>query len=50
MVFDNPLREELLVSRVGSHRDLAGGNVAVPQGPGLGVEVDLDALARHAVR
>ena len=50
MVFDNPLREELLVARVGSHRDLVGGNVAVPQGPGLGVEVDLDALARHAVR
>ena len=50
MVFDNPLREELLVSRVGSHRDLVGGNVVVPQGPGLGVEVDLDALARHVVR
>jgi L-alanine-DL-glutamate epimerase-like enolase superfamily enzyme len=50
MVFDNPLREELLVSRVGSHRDLVDGNVAVPRGPGLGVEVDLDALARHAVR
>jgi len=50
MVFDNPLREELLVSRVGSHRDLVGGNVAVPQGPGLGVEVDRDALARFTVR
>jgi galactonate dehydratase len=46
MVFDNPLREELLVARAGSFRDLRDGLCDVPQGPGLGVEVDRAALAR----
>jgi galactonate dehydratase len=45
MVFDNPLREELLVARAGSFRDLRDGCSAVPQGPGLGVEVDRDRLS-----
>ena len=47
MVFDNPLREQLLVANVGNHLDLVDGHSAVPTGPGLGVEIDLDALARH---
>jgi galactonate dehydratase len=46
MVFDNPLREELLGARAGSFRDLRDGLSDVPQGPGLGVEVDRAALAR----
>ena len=50
MIFDNPLREALLTRRVGSFQDLAAGHVAVPGGPGLGVEVDLDALARYTIR
>ena len=50
MIFDNPLREALLARRVGSFQDLADGHVAVPQGPGLGVEVDRDALARFTIR
>jgi D-galactarolactone cycloisomerase len=49
MVFDNPLREALLVKRVGSHRDLVEGEVEVPRGPGLGVEVDPEALARYRI-
>jgi D-galactarolactone cycloisomerase len=50
MVFDNPLREALLVKRVGSYQDLRNGEIDVPTGPGLGVEVDLDALARFRSR
>lgn len=50
MVFDNPLRENLLVKRVGSYLDLTDGHVAVPTGAGLGVEMDLDALARFRSR
>jgi galactonate dehydratase len=50
MIFDNPLREALLTRRVGSFQDLADGHAAVPEGPGLGVEVDRDALARHTIR
>jgi len=46
MVFDNPLREELLVARAGSFRDLRDGMCDVPRGPGLGVEIDRKALAR----
>ncbi len=47
MVFDNPLREALLTRRAGSFRDLRDGLSDVPQGPGLGVEPDRDALARY---
>lgn len=39
----NPLREELLVEPL----DPTGGTLAVPQGPGLGIEVDEEALARY---
>lgn len=41
----NPLRTELLRQPILA-RD---GFVAVPQGPGLGIEIDEDALARYAV-
>ena len=50
MIFDNPLREALLTRRVGSFQDLVDGHAAVPAGPGLGVEIDRDALARHTIR
>ena len=39
---DNPLREALLVAPLRQ----AGGYLPVPQGPGLGVEVDPSALER----
>jgi L-alanine-DL-glutamate epimerase-like enolase superfamily enzyme len=38
-----PLAEELLATPL----DLADGHLAVPDGPGLGVEVDLDVLERY---
>lgn len=43
---ENPLRSELLKTPL-----LPVGNaIPVPQGPGLGIEVDMDALERYAVR
>jgi D-galactarolactone cycloisomerase len=39
----NPLREEILETSL----DPTGGSVAVPQDPGLGIEVDEDALRRY---
>jgi D-galactarolactone cycloisomerase len=40
---ENPLREELLVAPL----QIADGCVHVPQGPGLGIEVNEDALAAY---
>ena len=39
----NPLRDELLTEPF----QLDGESVPVPQGPGLGIEVDPDVLKRH---
>ncbi|MFN3824633.1 MAG: mandelate racemase/muconate lactonizing enzyme family protein [Pseudorhodobacter sp.] len=41
----NPLRDELLNERF----ELVDGRLAVPQGPGLGVSVNEEVLARYAV-
>lgn len=41
----NPLRDEILVRPLA----VAGGQVAVPTGPGLGVELDHDALEKYVV-
>lgn len=40
----NPLRDDLLTSPF----TLESGRVAVPDGPGLGVEVDMDVVAQYA--
>ena len=50
MIFANPLRENLLTRRVGSFQDLVDGHAAVPEGPGLGIDIDRDALARFTIR
>jgi D-galactarolactone cycloisomerase len=42
---EHPIRDALLVARIEHVR----GRVAVPTGPGLGVEVDRDALRRYRV-
>jgi D-galactarolactone cycloisomerase len=42
----NPLRDELLVENFG----LEDGHLVVPQGPGLGITVDEDALRRFEAR
>jgi D-galactarolactone cycloisomerase len=43
---EHPIRQSLLVQPI----EHTGGIVRVPDGPGLGVEVDRDALARFTVR
>lgn len=44
MVFANPLRDALLVTPVGEASQLSGGKLPIPDGPGLGVTVDMAAL------
>ena len=50
MFFDNPLRDRMTKQPVGSARQLENGELRVPQGPGLGIEVDRDALKDLEVR
>ena len=50
MFFENPLLDNLLRQPVGSARQLRGGALPVPQGPGLGIEVDRDALKELEAR
>ena len=50
MFIANPLRDELTVAPVGAADSLIDGQLAVPQGPGLGVEIDWDAVGRYTVR
>lgn len=49
MVYSNPLRDRLLVQSVGEKGMLRGGKLPVPDGPGLGVEVDRDVLAEFRI-
>ena len=49
MIFPNPLREELAITRPGDPSLLEGGALPVPEGPGLGIEIDRAALARLTV-
>jgi L-alanine-DL-glutamate epimerase-like enolase superfamily enzyme len=47
MVYANPLRDALTTAPVGDRQHLVQGQAEVPQGPGLGVEMNLDVLNRH---
>ena len=49
MFIANPLRDELTTLPVGSALSLVDGQVAVPQGPGLGVAINWDAVERYRV-
>ncbi|CAN7439423.1 mandelate racemase/muconate lactonizing enzyme family protein [Bosea sp. LjRoot9] len=49
MVYENPLRDAFTHPIVGEGRQLVDGKLAVPQGPGLGVEIDRDALQRFRI-
>ena len=49
MFIANPLRDELTTVPVGAASSLVEGRLAVPQGPGLGVEINWDAVARYRV-
>jgi D-galactarolactone cycloisomerase len=50
MVCDNPLRQSLLTAPVGDYQGLVDGRLRVPTGPGLGVDVDRDALAALTIK
>ena len=49
MTFRNPLRERLTKRKVGDPDALVDSTVAVPQGPGLGIEIDFDVLESFRV-
>jgi D-galactarolactone cycloisomerase len=45
----NPLRDELALEPVGHARDVRNGKVAVPNRPGLGIEIDERVVERYRV-
>jgi D-galactarolactone cycloisomerase len=49
MVYQNPLRDAFTHPIVGEGSQLIDGKLSVPQGPGLGIEIDRDALARFRI-
>jgi len=49
MFIGNPLRDELATQPIGAATRLVDGQLAVPQGPGLGITIDMDAVARYRV-
>jgi L-alanine-DL-glutamate epimerase-like enolase superfamily enzyme len=49
MVYENPLRDAFTHPIVGEGSQLIDGKLAIPQGPGLGIEIDREALARFRI-
>ena len=49
LLVENPLRERLTKQKVGDPDTLVESTVAVPQGPGLGIEIDFDVLESFRV-
>ncbi|AMJ63197.1 mandelate racemase/muconate lactonizing enzyme family protein [Bosea sp. PAMC 26642] len=49
MVYANPLRDAFTQPVVGEGFQLVDGRLAVPQGPGLGIAIDRDALKRFRI-
>jgi D-galactarolactone cycloisomerase len=49
MVYANPLREALLATPVGDPATMAEGRLAIPDRPGLGIELDREALAAYRI-
>lgn len=50
MVYDNPLRQSLTTDAPWEKTRLVDGALIVPQGPGLGVEVNRDVLRDLTIR
>ncbi len=46
----NPLRERLAVTPIGGPEHLVDGQIPVPSGPGLGIELDPETIRRYSVR
>ena len=49
MFIANPLRDELATRPLGSASQLLDGQLPVPDGPGLGVEINWDAVQRYRI-
>jgi len=49
MVYENPLRDAFAQPLVGEGSQLVDGKLAIPQAPGLGIEIDREALARFRI-
>ncbi len=49
MVYENPLRDAFTRPLVGEGSQLVDGKLAIPQGPGLGIEIDREALKRFRI-
>ncbi|MEO6625151.1 MAG: mandelate racemase/muconate lactonizing enzyme family protein, partial [Burkholderiaceae bacterium] len=49
MFITNPLRDELATQPVGSAMQLVDGQLPVPDGPGLGVGINWDAVQRYRI-
>lgn len=49
MFIANPLRDELASVAVGAAGSLVDGQLAVPQGPGLGIDINWEAVQRYRV-
>lgn len=49
MVYENPLRDAFTQPLVGEGSQLVDGKLAIPQGSGLGIEIDREALARFRI-
>jgi galactonate dehydratase len=49
MVYENPLREKLLTKAIGDPATMKDGRLPIPDGPGLGIALDRDALASHRI-
>lgn len=49
MVYENPLRDAFTKPLVGEGSQLVDGKLAIPQGPGLGIEIDREALKRFGI-
>ncbi len=49
MIFGNPLRDSITKSPVAHRTSLIDGRLAIPQAPGLGIEIDEDAVRKLRV-
>jgi len=50
MIFASPLRDTITTKPVASRESLVDGYLALPEGPGLGVEIDENALEQFLIR
>ncbi|WP_293808660.1 mandelate racemase/muconate lactonizing enzyme family protein [uncultured Bosea sp.] len=49
MVYENPLRDAFTQPLAGEGSQLVDGKLAIPQAPGLGIEIDREALKRFRI-